>query len=114
MRQAVVLQRYFSGLPHGIVESHHFEGTAGGADAPPAGVKLRLGPLPRRLNLLNRLLDKTLPRTAGITSLLASAVAALPHLIDHLETGRMPGGSAKCPNANKILGQRLQRPAFSN
>ncbi len=39
-------------------------------------------------NLLNRLLDKTLPRSAGMTSLVASAVAALPHLIDHLETGR--------------------------
>ena len=39
-------------------------------------------------NLLNRLLDKTLLRTSGITSLLASAVAVLPHLIDHLETGR--------------------------
>ena len=39
-------------------------------------------------NLLNRLLDKTLPRTAGMTSLVGGAVSALPHLVDHLETGR--------------------------
>ena len=36
-------------------------------------------------NLLNRLLDKTLPRAAGMTSLVGAAVAALPDLLDLVE-----------------------------
>jgi chemosensory pili system protein ChpA (sensor histidine kinase/response regulator) len=40
-------------------------------------------------NLLNRLLDKTLSRTPGMMALLRSAVAALPGLVEQLETGRL-------------------------
>ena len=39
-------------------------------------------------NLLNRLIDKTLSRTPGMMSLLRSAVAALPALVEQLESGR--------------------------
>ncbi|MGA2778332.1 MAG: Hpt domain-containing protein [Steroidobacteraceae bacterium] len=39
-------------------------------------------------NLLNRVLDKTLSRTPGMMSVMRSAVGALPHLIEQLETGR--------------------------
>jgi len=39
-------------------------------------------------NLANRVLEKTLSRTAGMMSVLRTAVAALPHLIEQLETGR--------------------------
>jgi chemosensory pili system protein ChpA (sensor histidine kinase/response regulator) len=41
-------------------------------------------------NLVNRIIDKTLTRTPGMMSLLRSAVAALPHLVEQLETGRAP------------------------
>jgi HPt (histidine-containing phosphotransfer) domain-containing protein len=39
-------------------------------------------------NLLNRIMDKTLSRTPGMMALLRSAVAALPQLVEQLETGR--------------------------
>jgi chemosensory pili system protein ChpA (sensor histidine kinase/response regulator) len=39
-------------------------------------------------NLLNRIIDKTLSRTPGMMGLLRSAVAALPQLVEQLETGR--------------------------
>jgi chemosensory pili system protein ChpA (sensor histidine kinase/response regulator) len=39
-------------------------------------------------NLLNRIIDKTLSRTPGMMGLLRSAVASLPQLVEHLETGR--------------------------
>jgi chemosensory pili system protein ChpA (sensor histidine kinase/response regulator) len=39
-------------------------------------------------NLLNRIIDKTLTRTPGMMALLRSSVAALPQLVEHLETGR--------------------------
>jgi chemosensory pili system protein ChpA (sensor histidine kinase/response regulator) len=39
-------------------------------------------------NLLNRIIDKTLSRTPGMMSLLRNAVAALPQLVEQLETGR--------------------------
>jgi chemosensory pili system protein ChpA (sensor histidine kinase/response regulator) len=39
-------------------------------------------------NLLNRIIDKTLSRTPGLMSLLRNAVAALPPLVEQLETGR--------------------------
>ena len=39
-------------------------------------------------NLLNRIIDKTLTRTPGMMALLRSAVAALPQLVEQLETGR--------------------------
>ncbi len=41
-------------------------------------------------NLLNRLIDKTLTRTPGMMLLLRSAVAALPQLVEQLESGRPP------------------------
>ncbi len=39
-------------------------------------------------NLLNRMMDKTLSRTPGMMAVLRSAVAALPQLVEQLETGR--------------------------
>jgi chemosensory pili system protein ChpA (sensor histidine kinase/response regulator) len=39
-------------------------------------------------NLLNRLIDKTLTRTPAMMVLLRNAVAALPQLVEQLETGR--------------------------
>jgi len=39
-------------------------------------------------NLLNRIIDKTLTRTPGMMTLLRSAVAELPELVEQLETGR--------------------------
>ncbi|HTX23522.1 MAG TPA: Hpt domain-containing protein [Steroidobacteraceae bacterium] len=41
-------------------------------------------------NLLNKLLDNTLTRTPAITAVLRDAVAALPQLIEQLETGASP------------------------
>jgi len=41
-------------------------------------------------NLLNRLLDNTLTRSPQILAVLRDAVAALPQLIEQLETGRAP------------------------
>jgi chemosensory pili system protein ChpA (sensor histidine kinase/response regulator) len=39
-------------------------------------------------NLLNRIIDKTLTRTPGMMALLRTSVAALPQLVEQLETGR--------------------------
>jgi chemosensory pili system protein ChpA (sensor histidine kinase/response regulator) len=39
-------------------------------------------------NLVNRIIDKTLTRTPGMMALLRNAVAALPQLVEQLETGR--------------------------
>ena len=39
-------------------------------------------------NLLNRIIDKTLSRTPGMMNLLRTSVAALPQLVEQLETGR--------------------------
>jgi chemosensory pili system protein ChpA (sensor histidine kinase/response regulator) len=39
-------------------------------------------------NLLNRIIDKTLSRTPGMMGLMRSAVAALPQVVEQLETGR--------------------------
>jgi chemosensory pili system protein ChpA (sensor histidine kinase/response regulator) len=41
-------------------------------------------------NLLNRIIDKTRTRTPGMMNLMRNAVAALPHLVEQLETGRPP------------------------
>jgi chemosensory pili system protein ChpA (sensor histidine kinase/response regulator) len=49
-------------------------------------------------NLLNRLLDNTLTRTQPILATLSGAVAALPQLIDQLETG-----VAQVHDADEIL-----------
>jgi chemosensory pili system protein ChpA (sensor histidine kinase/response regulator) len=43
-------------------------------------------------NLLNRIIDKTLSRTPGMMALLRNSVAALPQLVEQLETGR-PGSA---------------------
>ncbi len=42
-------------------------------------------------NLLNRIIDKTLSRTPGMMALLRNSVAALPQLVEQLETGRAIG-----------------------
>jgi chemosensory pili system protein ChpA (sensor histidine kinase/response regulator) len=39
-------------------------------------------------NLLNRIIDKTLSRTPGMMALLRNSIAALPQLVEQLETGR--------------------------
>jgi chemosensory pili system protein ChpA (sensor histidine kinase/response regulator) len=39
-------------------------------------------------NLLNRIIDKTLSRTPGMMGMLRNSVAALPQLVEQLETGR--------------------------
>jgi chemosensory pili system protein ChpA (sensor histidine kinase/response regulator) len=39
-------------------------------------------------NLLNRIIDKTLTRTPGMMALMRSSVAALPQLVEQLESGR--------------------------
>src|SRR6202048_5090572 len=39
-------------------------------------------------NLLNRIIDKTLSRTPGMMALMRSSVAALPQLVEELESGR--------------------------
>jgi chemosensory pili system protein ChpA (sensor histidine kinase/response regulator) len=39
-------------------------------------------------NLLNRIIDKTLSRTPGMMGVLRNSVAALPQLVEELETGR--------------------------
>ncbi len=41
-------------------------------------------------NLLNRVIDNTLSRSPGILEVLREAVAALPEMIQHLETGHIP------------------------
>jgi chemosensory pili system protein ChpA (sensor histidine kinase/response regulator) len=41
-------------------------------------------------NLVNRVIDKTLSRTPGMIAVMRAAVGALPHLIEQLETGRVP------------------------
>ena len=41
-------------------------------------------------NLLNRVIDNTLSRSPAILEVLREAVAALPEMIEHLETGRSP------------------------
>ncbi len=43
-------------------------------------------------NLLNRILDKTRTRSPAQMSVVRSAVAVLPQLIEQLETGRQPAG----------------------
>ena len=42
-------------------------------------------------NLLNRILDKTLSRTPAMMALLRTAMAALPQLVEQLESGRPSG-----------------------
>ncbi|HEY5754591.1 MAG TPA: Hpt domain-containing protein [Steroidobacter sp.] len=59
-------------------------------------------------NLLNRVINKTLDRTPDMMSVLRSAVAAIPELVEQLETGRAPQADiAKIINtANTLAGVR--------
>ncbi len=59
-------------------------------------------------NMLNRVINKTLDRTPDIMSLMRSAVAAVPELVEQLETGRAPQADiAKIINtANTLAGVR--------
>jgi len=59
-------------------------------------------------NMLNRVINKTLDRTPDIISLMRSAVAAVPELVEQLETGRAPQMDiAKIINtANALAGVR--------
>ncbi|WP_129776621.1 Hpt domain-containing protein [Peristeroidobacter soli] len=59
-------------------------------------------------NLLNRVINKTLDRTPDMMSLMRSAVAAIPELVEQLETGRAPQADiAKIINtANTLAGVR--------
>ncbi|GFE81298.1 hypothetical protein GCM10011487_32980 [Steroidobacter agaridevorans] len=59
-------------------------------------------------NMLNRVINKTLDRTPDIMALMRSAVAAVPELVEQLETGRAPQADiAKIINtANTLAGVR--------
>jgi chemotaxis protein histidine kinase CheA/CheY-like chemotaxis protein len=59
-------------------------------------------------NLLNRVINKTLDRTPDMMSVLRSSVAAVPELVEQLETGRAPQADiAKIINtANTLAGVR--------
>lgn len=59
-------------------------------------------------NMLNRVINKTLDRTPDMMSLMRSAVAAVPELVEQLETGRAPQAEiAKIINtANTLAGVR--------
>lgn len=55
-------------------------------------------------NLLNRVINKTLDRTPDMMSVLRSAVAAVPELVEQLETGRAPQADiAKIINTSNTL-----------
>ncbi len=60
-------------------------------------------------NLLNRVINKTLDRTPDMMTLLRSAVAVVPELVEQLETGRAPQADiARIINhANAMAGVRL-------
>ena len=59
-------------------------------------------------NLLNRVINKTLDRTPDMMGLLRSAVAAVPELVEQLETGRAPATDvgAMMAQANGLSGMR--------
>ncbi|HEY0686942.1 MAG TPA: Hpt domain-containing protein [Steroidobacter sp.] len=59
-------------------------------------------------NMLNRVINKTLDRTPDMMALMRSAVAAVPELVEQLETGRAPQADiAKIINsANTLAGVR--------
>ncbi len=55
-------------------------------------------------NMLNRVINKTLDRTPDMMSLMRSAVAAVPELVEQLETGRAPQADiAKIINTSNTL-----------
>jgi chemosensory pili system protein ChpA (sensor histidine kinase/response regulator) len=59
-------------------------------------------------NLLNRVINKTLERTPDMVALLREAVAAVPELVEQLETGRAPATDVAriIARANEIAGVR--------
>ena len=59
-------------------------------------------------NLLNRVINKTLDRTPDMMGMLRTAVAAVPELVEQLETGRAPATDvgAIMAKANALSGMR--------
>ena len=66
-------------------------------------------------NLLNRLLDNTLTRSPQILAALRDAVAALPQLIEQLETGRSPQAdmASIVARAHSLASTKPPRPAVT-
>ena len=64
-------------------------------------------------NLLNRVINKTLDRTPDMMGLLREAVAAVPELVEQLESGRAPQVDIAriIAQANEIAGVRPNTPA---
>ncbi|HEU4601956.1 MAG TPA: Hpt domain-containing protein [Steroidobacteraceae bacterium] len=64
-------------------------------------------------NLLNRVINKTLERTPDMMGMLRDAVAAVPELVEQLETGRDPRVDVDriIAQANAIAGVRPAQPA---
>ncbi|HEY6642389.1 Hpt domain-containing protein [Povalibacter sp.] len=63
--------------------------------------------------LLNRVINKTLDRTPDIMGVMRSAIAAVPQLVEQLETGRAPVADIGLlmTQANNLSGARPQAPA---
>ncbi|HMN47028.1 MAG TPA: Hpt domain-containing protein [Povalibacter sp.] len=64
-------------------------------------------------SLLNRVINKTLDRTPDIMGVMRSAVAAVPQLVEQIETGRAPATDVGyiMSQANNLSGMRPQAPA---
>ena len=62
--------------------------------------------------LLNRVINKTLDRTPDIMGVMRAAVAAVPQLVEQLETGRAPAADIGhiMSQANMLSGARPQAP----
>ncbi len=67
-------------------------------------------------NLLNRVINKTLERTPEMMSLLREAVAAVPELVEQLETARNPQADVAriIEGLNTIAGVRPSAPSVSS
>jgi chemosensory pili system protein ChpA (sensor histidine kinase/response regulator) len=67
-------------------------------------------------NLLNRVINKTLERTPDMMGMLRAAVAAVPELVEQLETGRDPRVDVAriIAQANEIAGVRPSSPSTAN
>src|SRR4030095_14805533 len=64
-------------------------------------------------NLLNRVINKTLERSPEMMALLREAVAAVPELVEQLETARPPQANVTriIEGLNEIAGVRPSAPA---
>ena len=64
-------------------------------------------------NLLNRVINKTLERSPEMMTLLREAIAAVPELVEQLETGRAPQASVAriIEGLNEIAGVRPSAPS---